>query len=163
MEIWKDVIGYEGAYEVSNLGNVRSLDRYILRNGANNFVEGKILKPYLNSNKYLTVSLSLNGKRKTKSIHSLVALCFLNHKSKGHKIVIDHINNIKTDNRLINLQLLTNKENINKMPKGSSKYVGVHFNKINKKWIATKNENNNQIYIGSFLTEKSAYKALINN
>lgn len=163
MEIWKDVIGHEGYYEVSNLGNVRSLNRYVLRNSSNHFIKGKILKPHLNSNKYLTVSLSLNGKSKTKSVHSLVAICFLNHTPKGHKIVVDHINNVKTDNRLINLQLLTNKENINKTPRGRSKYIGVYFNKKNKKWIATKYKNKKQIYVGSFLNEESAYKSLINN
>ena len=86
MEIWKDVKGYEKHYKVSNLGRVKSVK----------FNKEKVLSKTKLSNGYLKVLLCKNGKSKTKTVHSLVAESFLNHKSNIY-IVVDHINNIKTD------------------------------------------------------------------
>ena len=108
MENWKDIKGYEGIYQVSDLGRVKSL-RY-----------GNILNPYINSTGYKVVNLSENTKRVTKKVHSLVAECFLNHTPNGYKLVVDHINNVKTDNSLNNLQIITHRENCSKDKKGYS-------------------------------------------
>jgi hypothetical protein len=126
MEIWKDVPNYNGDYQVSNLGRVKSIKRK----------KEKILKPGVDGGRYLCVNLYKNSILKNFKIHSLVAMCFLGHKTDGtHKIVIDHINNIKTDNRVENLQLITNRENTSKDRKGcSSNFTGVSWSKSANKW-----------------------------
>jgi hypothetical protein len=129
-EIWKDILDYEGLYQVSNLGNIKSLN---YRGHGN---EG-LLKPSLNSKKYYLVGLCKNKKSKSKQVHQLVAMSFLNHKPCGHKLVVNHINFIKTDNRLENLEIITQRENANhKHLKSTSKYVGVYWSNKSKKWIS---------------------------
>ena len=102
-EIWKDINGYEGLYQISNFGNVKSLPRQ----GA----KGKILKPSKINIGYLRVGLNKNGKCKRYLIHRLVAEAFL--PNPDNKPCIDHINANKTDNRICNLQWVTHKENMN--------------------------------------------------
>jgi hypothetical protein len=154
-EIWKDIPGYEGKYQVSNLGNVKSLPRQTKRkDGRVYFLEGRFLKKVDNGNGYLVVNL----KSKTYFVSVLVAMAFLNHKPCGYKIIVDHINNIRSDNRLENLQLITTRKNTSKdrIGKGSSKYTGVYWSKRSKKWCSTIVCNNKKIYLGSFETEKQA-------
>ena len=144
-EIWKEIEGFKD-YEISNLGRVKSI-----RKGKERF-----LKLNLGSN-YLRVSLSRNGKSKTIRIHQLVAEAFLNHKPCGYKLVVDHINGIKTDNRLKNLQVITQRENASKDRKGgTSKYVGVYWNKSNKNWRARIQINGKDKNLGSFTDELKA-------
>lgn len=104
IEIWKDVIGYEGFYQVSNLGRVRSLDRYVL----NKFVKGKILTPKTDKDGYLQICLYNNG-RKYYRIHRLVAQTFIPNHSNFPEI--NHKNEIKTDNRVENLEWCTTQYN----------------------------------------------------
>jgi hypothetical protein len=160
-EIWKDVPGYEGIYQVSDMGNVKSLSREVLRNGKYPIIiKEKILKPVLNSNGYLILGLSKNGFIKKITVHTLVAMVFLNHKPDGtHKIVVDHINNNKLDNRLVNLQLISQRENSSKDKKGgTSKYVGVRSSAINK-WRAEITINGKLKYLGTFTDEYEAHLA----
>tara|TARA_R110000851_G_scaffold133406_1_gene268287 strand:- start:373 stop:867 length:495 start_codon:yes stop_codon:yes gene_type:complete len=154
-EIWKDVIGYEGVYEVSNLGNVKSLARKGVR-------EDKILKPNADSQGYLKVGLSSSGKLKIVRIHQLVAVAFLNHTPSGNKLVVDHKNNIGTDNRLENLQIITNRENTSKDKKGTSKYAGVYWSKQSKKWRAQITINGKMKHLGLFTDELKASEAYQN-
>lgn len=105
MEIWKDVIGYEGLYKVSNLGNVKSLDRIVPFGSTKRIVVGKILKPVLSTSGYNKVCLPENM-----YVHRLVLMAFVGlNESKTH---VNHINGIKTDNRLDNLEWVTVKENL---------------------------------------------------
>jgi hypothetical protein len=92
-------------------------------------------------------------------VHTLVAMVFLNHKPDGtNKICVDHINNIKTDNRLVNLQLITNRENTSKDKKdGTSKYVGVCWQKSKNKWMAQINIDDKKKYLGYFTDEHEAH------
>lgn len=106
-EIWKDIEDYEG-YQVSNFGRVRSLDRY---NSRGWWIKGCILKPIMDKKGYLTVGLSKNNQRKAFKVHRLVALHFI--PNIENKPEIDHINTIKTDNRVENLRWVTPKENSN--------------------------------------------------
>jgi len=131
MEVWKDVLGYEGVYQVSNLGNVKSLERKVKNKDGFRTVRERILKPAIDAYGYCIVSLSVKQKVRKRPVHLLAASAFLNHKSNGTtKIVVDHINNIKIDNRLLNLQLISHRENSTKDQNGfSSKFIGVSFNK----------------------------------
>ena len=90
IEIYKDVIDYEGLYKVSNFGNIK-----------NN--KDKILKSSLYKNGYLMINLCKYGIVKKRLIHQLVAEAFLNHKRCGFKLVVNHINFDKTNNNLTNL------------------------------------------------------------
>ena len=114
IEIWKPIKGYEGYYEFSNLHNVKSLSRIVnRRNGGFNISKERILKQTLN-NGYYKVTLCLNGDVSVFGIHQLVAMEHLGHTVCGYELVVDHINEIKTDNRIENLQIITHLENVMK-------------------------------------------------
>ena len=104
---WKVIPGFEGLYEVSDCGRVRSLDRVVIhKNGRQQPVKGKLFN--LNSDgRYYKVEL----KGKTYGIHQLVAMAFLDHKPCGHKIQVDHIDENKLNNHISNLQLVSASEN----------------------------------------------------
>ena len=150
MEEFRDIKGHEGSYQVSNLGRVKSL----------NFNKERILRGGQGSGGYLTVSLFKDGKQKTRRVHKLVAEAFLNHKPCGHKLVVNHINFIRHDNRADNLELDTNRNNCNrKHLKSSSEYTGVSWNKKSNIWIASIKINGKQKHLGSFTDELEASKA----
>jgi len=105
-EIWKSIIGYEGFYEVSNLGKIRSVDRIVHCSDGRSFTQkGKIIKTHLSGPKeyknYIYVQLSKNGERKNHSVHRLVATAFIpnpdnlseiNHKDeKGWNNVVENL------------------------------------------------------------------------
>lgn len=114
-EEWKPVVGYEGLYEVSSLGNVRSLDRIItsIINGkeVRSRRKGRMLKPSL-SHGYLHINLrKINTKPKTCRVHRLVAEAF-HGPPTGKRNIVNHENGVKTDNRPENLKWTTHSENI---------------------------------------------------
>lgn len=159
-EIWKDVPGYEGIYQVSNLGNVKSLERTKLSGGRIVKVHSTILKGRPSGNigkQYLAVSLNINGKAKQFKIHQLVAMAFLNHTPCGYTLIVDHINDDKFDNRLENLQIITQRENAYKTQgKYSSQYKGVSWSKTCKKWRARVRNKGLEIVLGYFKNEIDA-------
>ena len=118
-EIWKDIEGYEGLYQVSNFGKVRSVDRY---NSRGCWIKGCIIEP-TNCKGYLQIVLFLNGKKSYYYIHRIVAEAFL--PNPDNKPEIDHINTDKTDNTVClnedgsvnyektNLRWVSHKENMN--------------------------------------------------
>jgi len=160
-EFFKDIPGYEGYYQVSNLGSVKSLSRSIkLSNGRYRVLKEKILKPTLNSTGYLLVILYKDGKQKAYKIHQLLAMAFLGHIPCGHKLIVDHINNNPLDNRVENLQIVTTRKNCSKDKKGySSEYVGVSWNTKDKKWRSAISINGKDKYLGSFECEIEASEA----
>lgn len=108
--IWRPIKGYEGIYEVSNNGEVRSIDRMVkLRGNILRFAKGRNIIPNIR-NKYLCVSLCANGIKKHMTIHRLVATEFI--VNKYNKPEINHKNGIKTDNRAENLEWMTHHENV---------------------------------------------------
>jgi hypothetical protein len=118
------------------------------------------LKTQKSTRGYPRVDLKKDGKRKSRTVHQLVAEAFLNHKPCGYKLVVNHINFIKHDNRLENLEIDTQRNNTNqKHLKSSSEYVGVSWNKKAKKWKAGIRINGKTKYLGSFTCEKEASEA----
>lgn len=110
MEIWKDIPGYEGLYQASDLGNVKSLN-HIRNNGTNKYMQkGKKLKFSKDHNGYLLVRLSKNGIAKTYKLHRIIAMTFI--ENTFNKKTINHINGNKEDNRVNNLEWATQKEQI---------------------------------------------------
>ena len=110
--MWKDVVGYEGLYEVSDSGEVRSCDRYIktdIRHVKSRLIKGKILFQNLKSNGYKTVDLSKEGKVKTTSVHRIVAEAFLPNPD-GLRFV-NHKDSNRTNNAVSNLEWVTSSEN----------------------------------------------------
>lgn len=109
-EIWKDIKGYEGYYQVSNFGRVKSLARYRIGSyGKPQKVYEKILKQTIMNNGYLTVVLSNNKIYKQKLVHRLVAETFiLNLENKKE---VNHINGDKTNNHVTNLEYVSHHDN----------------------------------------------------
>lgn len=113
MEEWKDIPGYEGYYQASNLGNIKSVERTVnQRNGGKQVKKEHLLKPSKNkTHSYYSVVLSKKGKRKSCLIHRLVWLAFNGPIPEGFEI--NHKDENSFNNNLVNLNLLSHKDNIN--------------------------------------------------
>jgi len=110
-EIWKDIKGYEGLYQVSNLGRVYSLPRvWISANGSTRSHGGKEVSSK-GRGRYPRVILCKGGIVKHRNVHQLVAEAFLDY-DKSSGLIIDHINNISTDNSVENLQIVSYRYNV---------------------------------------------------
>ena len=116
-EIWKPIKGYEGYYEASTLGNIRSVDRFILSTANILHTEhkqlrkGRVLRQGDGRKGYKIVVLQKEGRKHTFYTHRVIATTFIDN--PDNKPCIDHINGIYTDNRAENLRWVTQKENIN--------------------------------------------------
>ncbi len=134
-ELWKDVKGYEGLYKVSNLGRVRSIERYV-RSDRNpktglRLIKPKILKAWDNGNGYMVVTISVNKKRKNKYVHRLVAEAFI--PNPENKPQVNHIDNNRSNNIISNLEWCTASENsIHMMNQGRGKNQFVKKYKVAK-------------------------------
>lgn len=164
-EIWKDIPKYEGHYQASNLGRIKSLQRKRKHPSGTGTttVKERILKAAVSPMGYLTLRLSKDGKKKTLTVHKLVAMAFLNHTPCGHKMVVNHINFNKQDNRVCNLEIVTQRENANrKHLKSTSDFVGVYWAKGKNKWGSSIILNGKQKHLGYFKKEIEAHNAYQN-
>lgn len=164
-EIWKDVVGYEGLYQVSNMGRVSSVKRECVyfKNG-NRVVarlKKKLLTPSLTKKGYHVVGLS-RDRLNLIFIHKIVMTTFV---GPNNGLEIDHLNQNKTDNRLSNLEYVTTRENIcryRKNSQSSSEYVGVSKIQYSNKWRARIFIKGAHVYLGRFNTEQEAASAYDN-
>lgn len=160
IEVWKDIPEYEGFYQVSNLGNVKSLSRV---DGINRNVKEKVLKVNKSSGGYFNTGLYKHSKKKVINVHQLVCIAFLNHKPCGHKLVVNHIDRNRLNNNLYNLEIITQRKNSNrKHIKSSSKYVGVSWSNSSKKWKSAIKINGKTKHLGFFIDELEASQAYQN-
>lgn len=151
-EIWKDIIGYEGIYQISNQGRVKNIKLNLIRN------------PHLSDRGYHIINLRNKKISKTVRIHRLVAIHFLlNPENKEH---VNHLDFNPLNNCVENLEWVTNRENsyhyhMNNLNKKSSKYIGVHFSKSHNKWVSNIRFQGKRYRLGSFNTQEEAYQARI--
>lgn len=164
MEIWKDIKGYEGLYQISDLGRLKSLSRLTKNRWGKYLLKERIVKGYSSKEGYISVKLTKNKKETSFKIHSLVCSAFLNYvNSKTDDLVIDHVNNIKSDNRLSNLQIITNRLNCSKDVKNkTSKYTGVCWDSSRKKWHSKIKKQGKTCFLGRYDNEYDAHLAYQN-
>jgi len=155
MEIWKNIDNFNNYYQVSNLGNIKSVNRLSLE-GRN--YKGKKLKLSISKNGYLYVGLSKNGKTKMFPVHRIVIETFLGYSN----LVCDHIDNDKTNNCLTNLRYISHRENMSKfhqlkniLPTGVQKTINGKF------VVYIRAENNKKICLGTFCSVDEAKNAYL--
>jgi hypothetical protein len=160
-EIWKDIVGFECLYQISNYGNIKSCKRYVPHSRfIQKLVPEKILSLGKDKDGYLMAILCRDATKKTVKVHRLVADAFL-EKIKD-KNIVNHIDSNKSNNFFQNLELVSNLENSchsRLKMKTSSNYVGVSFNKKDKVFRATIRHNGKNICLGGFKNEEEAYKS----
>lgn len=164
-EEWRAIAGYEGMYEISNYGRVKSLARSIVRSNGNpqSFKE-KLLRPGLATMGYFTVSLCNLGVHRSFYVHILVATAFIPNPKNLDQV--NHKDTIKINNFFLNFEWVSNRENSShawlKKSK-SSKYIGV--TKVNQKGITSFRSfiivNGSRLDLGFFKSEKMAYEAYL--
>lgn len=112
-EIWKDIENYEGYYQISSLGRVRGVDRYIIRkDGKMQHYKSTVLKPFQGKTcNYLSVQLSKDNIAQKFMIHRLVAYAFLNL-DKNSDLEVNHKDGNRHNNNVGNLEVVTHQENI---------------------------------------------------
>lgn len=147
-EIWKNITLFPN-YQVSNLGRVRNLI-------TNNILKGGLIQDYKR------VTLSNDTIKTSKKVHCLVAIEFLGYIFNAKDSVINHIDGDKTNNKLDNLEVVTQRENVSECfksnkSKNTSKYIGVNFHKASNKWISQIHINGKNKYLGIYNTEIEAH------
>lgn len=163
-EQWKPIKGYEGLYEISNYGRVKTLERDIpISKGGFWTVKECILKQNI-STSYAMIGLSFNGKKQRRTIHSLVAEHFLSNPNSLK--IINHKDEDKLNNYYKNLEWVTVRENqtysIDKT-KTSSKYTGVHYKHSMKTspWCSCICIKGKTRHLGYFTSELEAHEAYL--
>ena len=161
VEIWKDIEGFDGYYQISSFGRVKSLSREMFNGKCYFYSKEKILKVQNHTHGYCVIVIRYNKKINNFYIHRLVAQYFIDNPK--NKREVNHINFIKLNNDVENLEWVSsieNKSHIKILKKGTSKYVGVYYNhRSNTKcWQSSIQINYKKIDLGSYNTEEEAYQ-----
>jgi len=109
MEVWKAIPQFEGFYEASNLGRIRSIDKYVMNHSVSELRKGIVLAKVRNPQGYEYVTLSKLGIKKKYTTHRLVALTFI--ENPNNYPILNHIDGVKTNNRVGNLEWCTSSHN----------------------------------------------------
>jgi hypothetical protein len=158
IEIWKDIIGFEGHYQVSNLGRIKSLERILTTKiGRRLTVKEKILKIFLSRQSYQLICLALNDEKFPKQVHTIVAEAFLIKKPNSE---VNHIDGNRLNNHVSNLEYVTHLENINhreRSNKNQERY-GITLEKKKNLWLAQISINGKPKKIGRSKCKEKAYQ-----
>ena len=156
-EVWKDVVDFEGFYQVSNFGNVKRMTKTVYKNNnvIQNFPE-KIIATHKHRNRYYSVHLTKGVDKFRLSLHRLVAIAFLNNSS--NKFEVNHIDCNKSNNKVTNLEWVNRHENQSYKKNGKTRYVGVIKNNSNT-YTAYMGLNGKRNHLGTFKTEEEAHLA----
>lgn len=113
-QVWKDIVGYEGYYQISDLGRVKSLERPVFRKDGTfqRMKKESIKTPKVSIDGYYTITLSVNSVDKTFPIHRLVAEAFVPKPNTGEILEVNHIDYNRKNNRKENLEWVTHIENV---------------------------------------------------
>jgi len=155
-ETWKDIPDYEGYYQASNLGRIRSLERVVKssKNRSRTVVERILVLSY-DTYGYKIINLNKEGKSCTNKVHRLVMLTFMGESN----LEVDHINGIRDDNRLCNLRYCTQRENVHFYRDkiiSSSNFIGVSWCDATFKWKVSIKIGNKSIHLGYYISEIEA-------
>lgn len=147
-EIWKDIPGFEGFYQVSNFGNVKTVGRYGYNPGSRRtkpfkfWIKERVLRPDVNTSGYKYVILCVDSNKKPIMIHTAVAITFLGERTKN--MSIDHIDGNKMNNCVSNLEYVTYRENNLRAYRTGCKKIG---RESSKSKIKTEEQEDRIIYL----------------
>lgn len=163
-EVWKPIIGFEGVYEVSNFGIVRSLKRTIKSVSARgllyNYIKKGIIMKLSLHKQYLYCSLFIvQSKQFRLSVHKAVAQAFI--PNPENKSCVNHIDGNKLNNTVENLEWVTIRENTCHSHSKTNKYVGVTLHKKTGKWQSRIWHNDKAVHIGLYTSQEEAYSARV--
>lgn len=167
MEEWKSVVGYEGLYEVSNMGRLRSLERtFVNRNGITRRFKGRVLALNPRNGWYATSTLRKDGVTTEVYIHHLVMAAFIGPRPDG--LIIAHRDDNKHNNLLSNLRYTTPGDNTADIIRNNtvrsdniSGTIGVSWDSNREKWISNITKDGKGYYLGAFSNKDDAIKARI--
>jgi hypothetical protein len=167
-EVWKDIQGYEGFYQISNKGRVKRLERltefWYRDYKKTKFLPEIIKEQCLNGQGYPIVSLTNGDASKVARVHRLIAIHFIpNLENPENRKQVNHKDKNRQNNSIENLEWVSPLENIchsrKERKKNTSKYIGVHWDKKRQKWRSDIRFLGKYLTIGSYDTEKEAYEA----
>ena len=158
-EIWKDILNYEGIYQVSSLGRVKSFDMQVWSGTVYYTKKGRVLRAGVNKNGYYSVVLCKDRVQKSYDVHRLVALSFI--RIDNERGCVNHKDMNRLNNNIENLEWVSIRENnthrhLNKTEK-TSKYVGVFKWKHSNLWVAIMGKNKRKY----FKTEEEAHRSYL--
>jgi hypothetical protein len=161
-EIWKDIERFEGRYQMSNFGRLKSLSRIIDNKRGTYILKEKIIALYINKLGYVIFSIKIDNKQCNFLAHRVVATLFVENKKINSEV--NHIDRIRSNNIFTNLEWVSRAENgchrsLN--IKKTSNYIGVSIDKKMKIniWKSQIQINNKKIHLGFFKTQEEAYQA----